>query len=353
MLKRRKVLVENIEKAVETTKKFDAFFKLQDDFKVESSPARGLGSLIVYLIIIVLVILELGYYFDERFVYSYEVDIDHSSKLKLNVDITVSMTCDQISADVVDTTSKNALSNKDISKEDTWFEMSPNQKNNHNAITTIYEKIRNNYHALHSILWLSYGNIPNSLGQRESLPNTKFDACRIHGTYELNKVSGNFHVMPGKSASVMGGHAHVIPMFGNTQFNFSHRIDDFSFGDNSHLVHNALNFDLKIAENFQTEYQYYISVVSTLIHSKETYQYSVAESIKNIDHDHGSHGASGISFKYDITPLKVKVKLSRMSTFELIISLIGIVGGIFSTSIMFNSFYQVFSGIYYKARDQN
>ena len=93
--------------------------------------------------------------------------------------------------------------------------------------------------------------------------------------------------------------------------------------------------------------------MSTLIHSKETYQYSVAESIKNIDHDHGSHGASGISFKYDITPLKVKVKLSRMSTFELIISLIGIVGGIFSTSIMFNSFYQVFSGIYYKARDQN
>ena len=27
--------------------------------------------------------------------------------------------------------------------------------------------------------------------------------------------------------------------------NFSHRIDNFSFGDNSHLVHNALNCDLK------------------------------------------------------------------------------------------------------------
>lgn len=30
--------------------------------------------------------------------------------------------------------------------------------------------------------------------------------------------------------------------------NFSHRIDNFSFGDNSDLVHNALNYELKIAE---------------------------------------------------------------------------------------------------------
>jgi hypothetical protein len=72
---RRKELVE---KAVETTKKFDAFFKLEDDYK-ETSSARGFTSLIVYLIIIVLVLLELNYYFDKRFVYSYEVDTDFSS----------------------------------------------------------------------------------------------------------------------------------------------------------------------------------------------------------------------------------------------------------------------------------
>ena len=73
----------------------------------------------------------------------------------------------------------------------------------------------------------------------------------------------------------MGSHAHMMNMFANTRMiyfvtfilffktyilaslkiatNFSHRIDDFSFGDNSHLVHNALNFDLKIANTGLTK----------------------------------------------------------------------------------------------------
>jgi hypothetical protein len=54
----------------------------------------------------------------------------------------------------------------------------------------------------------------------------------------------------------------------------------------------------------------------------------------------------GIYFKYDISPLKVKAELKRMSILELIINLIGIIGGIFSTSIMLNSFYQLFYDFY-------
>jgi hypothetical protein len=76
--------------------------------------------------------------------------------------------------------------------------MSDNQKKNHKLISNIYEKIRNNYHSLHSILWLSYGNIPSKLGPRETLPNHPPDACRIHGTYDLNKVAGTLHIVLGK-----------------------------------------------------------------------------------------------------------------------------------------------------------
>ena len=31
-------------------------------------------------------------------------------------------------------------------------------------------------------------------------------------------------------------------------YNFSHRIDEFSFGDHSDLVHNALNYDYKTTD---------------------------------------------------------------------------------------------------------
>jgi hypothetical protein len=63
--------------------------------------------------------------------------------------------------------------------------------------------------------------------------------------------------------------------------------------------------------------------------------------IREIDHDSDSHGTPGIFFKYDITPLKVKVEFKSKSIFELIIPLIGIVGGIFATSTMINSLGQI------------
>ena len=142
--------------------------------------------------------------------------------------------------------------------------------------------------------------------------------------------------------SFFGNHAHMVNILAQTKSNFSHRIDNFSFGENSNLVHNALNFDIKVTESERTSFQYFVSVVSTEIGSKQTYQYSVTEKHREINHEQNSHGTPGILFKYDISPLKVKVKYDTMSFLELIISLIGIIGGIFATSTMLNSFFQSF-----------
>ena len=59
-----------------------------------------------------------------------------------------------------------------------------------------------------------------------------------------------------------------------------------------------------------------------------------------VDHDQGSHGTAGILFKYDISPIKVNVQVGYLPWLELFIPLIGIIGGIFSTSAMINSLYQ-------------
>ena len=45
--------------------------------------------------------------------------------------------------------------------------------------------------------------------------------------------------------------------------NFSHRIDDFSFGENSNIVHNALNFDLKTTNSGLSHVYFYFVIMKT------------------------------------------------------------------------------------------
>ena len=59
----------------------------------------------------------------------------------------------------MDHTSRDILTDKSISSEDTWFEMSPDQNHFHRQILDAYDDFRDKYHALHSMLWLSNSNI--------------------------------------------------------------------------------------------------------------------------------------------------------------------------------------------------
>lgn len=98
----------------------------------------------------------------------------------------------------MDSTSKDILTDQQIDMEDTWFEMSPNQKSKFERVSSYYENIRNNYHALHSSIWVDPYSMSQSLGEREIYPNHYKDGCRVHGTFDLNKVAGNLHIIYGK-----------------------------------------------------------------------------------------------------------------------------------------------------------
>lgn len=78
------------------------------------------------------------------------------------------------------------------------------------------------------------------LNPREIEPNRPSDACRLHGTLQLTKVAGNFHVTAGKVLPLpMRAHAHIAPLMDDDRFNYSHRINKFAFGESSMsgLVH--------------------------------------------------------------------------------------------------------------------
>lgn len=87
--------------------------------------------------------------------------------------------------------------------------------------------------------------------RRRVQPDDPHDACRIHGSLSLNKVSGNFHVTAGKSVPLMRGHAHLTAFMGPQDYNFSHRVDRFSFGDAHGSIIQPLEGEEKISETSQ------------------------------------------------------------------------------------------------------
>ena len=83
-------------------------------------------------------------------------------------------------------------------------------------------------------------------------------------------------------------------------------------------------------------FQYFIEVVPTevmgLTGRSTTYQYSVKEHSRPIDHTSGSHGTPGIYFKYDLSALKVEVTKDREGLVQFLVRLCASVGGLVATS---------------------
>ncbi|KAK7085235.1 Endoplasmic reticulum-Golgi intermediate compartment protein 2 [Halocaridina rubra] len=123
---------------------------------------------------------------------------------------------------------------------------------------------------------------------RRFFPEDPKDGCRLIGSLGINKVAGNFHITAGKTLPLPRGHAHLAIFMDESDYNFTHRINKFSFGDAAPGIIQPLEGDEKIASKNQYTYQYFITVVPTVIntysHRGSSFQYSVAEQSREIAH---------------------------------------------------------------------
>lgn len=73
--------------------------------------------------------------------------------------------------------------------------------------------------------------------------------CQIYGSLVVNRVSGSFHVAPGKSFSINHVHVHDVQPFSSTEFNTTHRIRHLSFGASIDSgTHNPMKNTVGLAE---------------------------------------------------------------------------------------------------------
>uniref|UniRef100_A0A8C4HQG9 Endoplasmic reticulum-Golgi intermediate compartment protein n=1 Tax=Dicentrarchus labrax TaxID=13489 RepID=A0A8C4HQG9_DICLA len=319
-------------KALSLVKELDAFPKVSESY-VETSASGGTVSLIAFSAMALLAILEFFVYRDTWMKYDYEVDKDFSSKLRINIDITVAMKCQHVGADILDLAetmiTSNGLQYEPVSKA-----TSPNLR----TLTLIQSRLREE-HSLQEVLYktLLKGG-PTALPPREDASMEPLNACRIHGHVYVNKVAGNLHITVGKPIHHPQGHAHIAAFVSHDTYNFSHRIDHLSFGEEIPGIINPLDGTEKITYNNNQMFQYFITVVPTRLNtykiSADTHQFSVTERERVINHAAGSHGVSGIFVKYDTSSLMVTVSEQHMPAWQFLVRLCGIIGGIFSTTGM-------------------
>ncbi|XP_023666785.1 endoplasmic reticulum-Golgi intermediate compartment protein 2 [Paramormyrops kingsleyae] len=330
----------NRKKAFSLVKELDAFPKVPESY-VESTASGGTVSLIAFTAMALLAFFEFFVYRDTWMKYDYEVDKDFSSKLRINIDITVAMRCQHVGADVLDL-AETMVASDGLQYEPVIFELSPQQRLWHRTLLLIQSRLREE-HSLQDVLFKSVlKGSPTALPPREDSPDQPFNACRIHGHVYVNKVAGNFHITVGKAIPHPRGHAHLAALVSHETYNFSHRIDHLSFGEEIPGIINPLDGTEKVCSDHNQMFQYFITIVPTKLYTykitADTHQYSVTERERVINHAAGSHGVSGIFMKYDLSSLMVTVTEQHMPFWQFLVRLCGIVGGIFSTTGMLHGF---------------
>lgn len=324
--------------ALKSLVELDAFPKTAESV-TEKTTAGGTYSLLAVSLIVILTTHELYYYSSSRLVFNYSVDRDIESKLEINVDITIASPCETIGADVIDPTNQNnGYAYGELKEEPVSFELSGVDKKRWDEYGMMNGFRRSEHHILHDFLW-SKVNTFSFRGENTVHTNAGSDACRVHGKLIANKVGGNFHVKTGKHVPLPIGHVHISlfnPFGGSASPNFSHRIEKFHFGKDISAIVNPLEGSEKVDVTGRMLYQYYIKVIPTTVNTKDlkaiTYQYSVTQADREIDHHSGSHGTPGIFFKYDIEAISVDVVEEEYPLSHLIIRIIGMIAGIHTIS---------------------
>lgn len=108
------------------------------------------------------------------------------------------MPCKAIGADILDSTNQNTYSFGQLEEEDTWWEMSLEQKQHFEYMQHLNRYLSEEYHSIAEVLYKvekPFDYLP--MPERILRPIKAFDSCRIHGSLTLNKVAGNFHITAG------------------------------------------------------------------------------------------------------------------------------------------------------------
>lgn len=315
---------------------FDAFPKAKPQY-VQHTAGGGKWTVAVIIVSAILFWSELSRWWRGTETHTFAVEKGVGHGLDVNLDMVIKMKCSDLHINVQDAAGDRILAATKLHRDDTnWGQWVDNKgmhrlgRDKNGAIVT-GEGYRDHDEGfgeehIHDIVAL--GRKKGRFSKTPRLWGKEVDSCRIYGNLELNKVQGDFHITArGHGYMEFGEHLD------HTTFNFSHIINEFSFGAFYPSLVNPLDSTVNTAEGHFHKFQYFMSIVPTIYSlgdphasvstSIVTNQFAVTEQ----SHEVNERIIPGIFFKYDIEPILLNITEQRDSFFVFLIKIVNVVSG--------------------------
>jgi hypothetical protein len=162
------------------------------------------------------------------------------------------------------------------------------------------------------------------------------EGCQLVGNIEVLRVPGNFHI----SSHAFGSTLTRLVTEGVYKFDISHTINHISFGDESDIKHIRSNFNVgilnpidgvsKLKATEQKIYEYYLKVVPTSYTDVSGKTFNAHQFTANNNEVSSEMMIPTIFFRYDISPILIRIRQYKQGFFHFFIQICAIVGGIFT-----------------------
>ncbi|KAI9261551.1 endoplasmic reticulum vesicle transporter-domain-containing protein [Phascolomyces articulosus] len=287
---------------------FDAFPKVDSDNQARSEK----GGLLTILLACFLALLSLSEFSEYRTIhndYRFIVDPTIETSIQINMDLTVAMPCPVLLVHVYDASGQRMHLTENL-------RLVPAQFSTNRADQEKKQEPRFMQEVIKAASGKPY----------DEKIATEMGACRVFGSIYANKVAANLHF----TSLGHGYHSHAHT--DHKLLNFTHRIDQFSFGKQYPDLVNPLDKSVEIAQEHFEVFQYFLSIVpTTYIDSGKdvilTNQYAVTDSRKAVPEGRAMGTVPGIFFKYDTEPISVQITETRQPFTHFLVRLCGIIGG--------------------------
>ncbi|THY41956.1 DUF1692-domain-containing protein, partial [Aureobasidium pullulans] len=338
-------------KATSVVKAFDAFPKTKPSYQTKTQNG-GVWTLFLAFASFLLAVTEVRRWYVGETHHTFSVEKGISHNLQLNLDVVVAMKCDDLHINVQDASGDRIMASQALHRNPTMWSHWQNTKGAHHLGGSAAERGGADYQEedVHDYLGAAkkgkkkFAKTPKL--SRGAVP----DSCRVYGALELNKVQGDFHITArGHGYMEFGQHLD------HQSFNFSHQINELSFGPFYPGLDNPLDNTRTTTDQHFEKFQYYLSVVPTVYTDNPaalqkysssaiplssgdeanahthlprntifTNQYAVTEQ----SHIVSERQVPGIFVKFDIEPLMLTIAEEWGGVLNLLVRLVNVVSGV-------------------------
>ncbi|KAI9669926.1 MAG: hypothetical protein M1831_006962 [Alyxoria varia] len=247
-----------------SVKSFDAFPKVKTTYLTRTQHGQ-ISTLITTLISLYLLATELHRWTVGTTTHTFSVEKGIARTMQLNLDFVIPMRCEDLHVNVQDASGDRILAGQALKHDDTIWRAYGNGEGAGDALGAgqKWEKEQHKQYAkeedVHDYLGAARGRKKKFARTIKVPRGAEPDACRVYGSMEGNKVQGDFHI-------TARGHGYMdfSQHLDHKKFNFTHHINELSFGPYYPSLQNPLDLTQASTEHHFHKFQYHVSIVPTI-----------------------------------------------------------------------------------------